>query len=222
MLLNDKEYLPLSYLSQISYCPRRVGLLMNERIWLESVDTAKGRAEHENVHTQRVERRGGQVKLFEYTVFSDSLGVLGKCDLIEAQQDVSGCHIPPVDFPVLLYPVEFKHGKVRDEQSYNIQLCAQAICLEEMYHTSIPRGDIFYLSSHRRKTVELDADLRQQVRQAAQALRHIRDTLCVPGPKPSAKCSRCSLRDYCMPDVHQSAHEYCDQLKREAKEVDFL
>ncbi|MDQ9833715.1 hypothetical protein RFY41_11870, partial [Acinetobacter soli] len=79
MPLNDPEYLPLSYLSQMGYCPRRVGLLLNERIWMESADTAKGRKEHESVHTQRIEHRGNEIKLFEYTVFSDVLGVSGKC-----------------------------------------------------------------------------------------------------------------------------------------------
>lgn len=219
MLPNDPEYLPLSYLSQISYCPRRVGLLMNERVWLENADTAKGRKEHENVHTQRIERRGDQVRLFEYTVFSDSLGILGKCDLIEAQKDPSGCQIPPVDFPVLLYPVEYKHGKLRNEQEYNIQLCAQAICLEEMYHTSIPEGAILYLSSHRRQTVVLDESLRQLVRKTAKALHDLRDRLSVPAADYSEKCVRCSISEYCMPSIKQSAHAYCDQIAQEAKEA---
>ena len=102
MPLNDPEYLPLSYLSQTGYCPRRVGLLLNEQIWLESADTAKGRQEHDRVHTQRIERRGSDIKLFEYAVFSDTLGISGKGDLVEARKDLSGCRIPPVEFPVLL------------------------------------------------------------------------------------------------------------------------
>lgn len=81
--MDDKEYLPLSWLSQVCYCQRRAGLLLNERLWSESIDTAKGRAEHEKVHTQRVERRGDFIKLYEYTVYSDSLALNGKCDCIE-------------------------------------------------------------------------------------------------------------------------------------------
>lgn len=222
MPLNDLEYLPLSYLSQISYCPRRVGLLLNERVWLESADTAKGRNEHESVHTQRVERRGSEIKLFEYAVFSDILGISGKCDLVEAQKDPSGCRIPPVDFPVLLYPVEYKHGKLRDEQEYNIQLCAQAMCLEEMYHTAIPKGAIFYLSSHRRQTVSLDESLRRLVRETAGELHRVRDTLSIPVARYSEKCRRCSLLEYCMPGVRRSAQAYCEQLAQEAKEVDLI
>ena len=79
----------MSWLSQLAYCPRRAGLLLNERLWAESTDTAKGRAEHTRVHTQRVEKRGNLVNLYEFTVFSDSLLLLGKCDCVEARRDDS-------------------------------------------------------------------------------------------------------------------------------------
>ena len=222
MRSDNTEYLPLSYLSQTAYCPRRAGLLLNERIWVERADTAKGRREHERVHTRRIERRGSQIKLFEYSVFSDVLGVLGKCDLIEAQASANGCRIPAVDVPVLLYPVEYKHGNLRDEQEYNIQLCAQAMCLEEMYHTAIPEGAIFYLSSHRRQTVALNASLRQLVWETAKELHRIRSTLTVPAARYSPRCNRCSLREYCMPGTKQSARTYCEQLAQEAREVEVL
>ena len=107
----------MSWLSQLAYCPRRAGLLLNERLWAESTDTAKGRAEHTRVHTQRVEKRGNLVNLYEFTVFSDSLLLLGKCDCVEARRDDSGCRIPAVDFPVSLYPVEYKHGTLREEET---------------------------------------------------------------------------------------------------------
>ena len=217
---HDAEYLPLSYLSQLGYCPRRVGLLLNERVWLESADTAKGRREPESVHTRRIERRGRELKLFEYPVASNDLGVSGKCDLIEAQEDPAGCRIPAVDFPVLLYPVEYKHGKLRDEQEYEIQLCAQAMCLEEVYHTTIAEGAIFYISSHRRQRVVLDEPLRRLVLETAKELHHIRESLSVPAARYSEKCKRCSLLEYCMPAVGHSARAYCQKLAQEAKEVE--
>ena len=80
---DEQEYLPLSWLSQADYCLRRAALLLNERVWVENVETAKGRAEHERVHTQRVERRGDFVKLYENSVFSDKMQISGKCDCIE-------------------------------------------------------------------------------------------------------------------------------------------
>lgn len=82
--MDDWDPIPLSHLSQAGYCLRRAALLANERVWLESADTAKGRFEHERVHTQRIERRGDFAKLYEFPVFSKRLGIAGKCDCIEA------------------------------------------------------------------------------------------------------------------------------------------
>ena len=148
--MDEEEYLPLSWLSQATYCLRRAALLLNERLWMENADTAKGRDEHRRAHERRIERRGDQLKLFEYDVYSEQLRIWGKCDCVEAQRCEPGCRIPAADFPVCLYPVEYKHGSVREEPEYNIQLCAQAMCLEEMYHTHIPSGAIFFITAHRR------------------------------------------------------------------------
>lgn len=215
--MDEQEYLPLSWLSQICYCPRRAALLLNERLWEESADTAKGRAEHQRVHTQRVEKRGDSLKLYEFTVFSDRLSLLGKCDCIEAVRDENGCHIPAADFPVRLYPVEYKHGSVRQEEEYQIQLCAQAMSLEEMFHTNIPEGALFFISSHRRVPVALDESLRKRTEEMANALWDIRNQLTVPAAQHSAKCRRCSLRELCMPTAKVSAKKYLLQLQNEAQ-----
>ena len=143
--MNDREYLPLSWLAQVNYCSRRAALLLNERVWNENVETAKGRTEHERVHTKRIEKRGNLVKLYEYEVVSEILGIVGKCDCIEATINKNGCKIPAVEFPVSLLPIEYKHGTVRDEMEYKIQLCAQAMCLEEMYQTRIFKGELFFI-----------------------------------------------------------------------------
>lgn len=213
----DQEYLALSWLAQLSYCPRRVGLLMNERAWEESADTAKGRAEHERVHTQRVERRGDRAKLYEYTVYSDTLHILGKCDCIEAVRAEDGCWIPALQFPVQLYPIEYKHGSLREEESYQIQLCAQAMCLEEMFHTTIREGALFFHNSHRRLPVSLDEALRVQVRQTVEELHRMREKFLVPAAQYSAKCKRCSMKEVCMPKTKRSASTYCQALRSEAE-----
>jgi CRISPR-associated exonuclease Cas4 len=217
-----EDYLLLSQLTQAGYCLRRVGLVMNEQLWEESSDTAKGHQEHERTHTQRVERRGNSLTLYEYDVWSDELGVLGKCDCIEAKGEEGGCWIPGCEFPVRLYPVEYKHGKVRSEEEYNVQLCAQAMCLEEMYHTEIPEGALFYVSSHRRYPVKLDEPLREKVRETVRILRQLRDSFQVPKAEYSAKCMKCSLKQLCMPKLNQSAAQYCKRLEQEAQEVEKL
>lgn len=220
--MDEEEYLPLSWLSQATYCLRRAALLLNERLWMENADTAKGRDEHRRAHERRIERRGDQLKLFEYDVYSEQLRIWGKCDCVEAQRCEPGCRIPAADFPVCLYPVEYKHGSVREEPEYNIQLCAQAMCLEEMYHTHIPSGAIFFITAHRRLEVAFTSELRAKTKTAANALWEIRRTLKVPAAEYGRKCQRCSLKDQCMPKTASSAKAYCQTLAREAQEVEAL
>ena len=217
--MDEEEYLPLSWLSQATYCLRRAALLLNERLWMENADTAKGRDEHRRAHERRIERRGDQLKLFEYDVYSEQLRIWGKCDCVEAQRCEPGCRIPAADFPVCLYPVEYKHGSVREEPEYNIQLCAQAMCLEEMYHTHIPSGAIFFITAHRRLEVAFTSELRAKTKTAANALWKIRRTLKVPAAEYGRKCQRCSLKDLCMPKTASSAKAYCQTLAHEAQEV---
>lgn len=217
--MDEEEYLPLSWLSQATYCLRRAALLLNERLWMENADTAKGRDEHRRAHERRIERRGDQLKLFEYDVYSEQLCIWGKCDCVEAQRCEPGCRIPAADFPVCLYPVEYKHGSVREEPEYNIQLCAQAMCLEEMYHTHIPSGAIFFITAHRRLEVAFTSELRAKTKTAANALWKIRRTLKVPAAEYGRKCQRCSLKDLCMPKTASSAKAYCQTLAHEAQEV---
>ena len=214
--MDDWDPIPLSRLSQAGFCLRRAALLTNEQVWVESADTAKGRAEHERVHTQRIERRGDSAKLYEFPVFSRTLGVAGKCDCIEAEADSEGCRIPALDFPVRLYPVEYKHGKLRSEREYEIQLCAQAMCLEEMFQTQILEGAIYYITSHRRYSVPLTAELRGLVKETIQRVESFRRSFSIPPAEYGTKCKACSLKEKCLPDVQRSASGYCMQMRKEA------
>ena len=220
--MDEWEVIPLSRLSQAGFCLRRAALLTNEQLWAESADAAKGRAEHERVHTQRIERRGDSAKLYEFPVYSRTLGVAGKCDCIEAEADSAGCRVPALDFPARLYPVEYKHGKLRSEREYEIQLCAQAMCLEEMFQTHIPEGAIYYITSHRRCPVPLTEALRGQVRETIREIESFRRSFSVPPARYGAKCRACSLRELCLPRVQRSAQDYCMQLRREAMEDEKL
>ena len=220
--MDDWDPIPLSQLSHAGFCLRRAALLTNERVWSENADTAKGRSEHERVHTQRVERRGNSAKLYEFPVFSQGLGIAGKCDCIEAEASPNGCHIPALDFPVKLYPVEYKHGKLRSEQEYELQLCAQAMCLEEMFGARIPEGSIFYITSHRRYPVPLTEELRSLVLDTIEKIESFRRSFSIPPAEYGAKCKACSLQEICLPNVQQSASGYCTQLRKEAMEEDAL
>ena len=217
--MDEWDFIPLSRLSHAGYCLRRAALLTNEQLWSENADTAKGRLEHERVHDERIEHRGSSIRLYEYTVYSESLGISGKCDCIEAERDETGCRIPAADFPVRLYPVEFKHGKLRTEEEYEIQLCAQAMCLEEMYGAHISEGAILYQSSHRRQTVQFTDALREKVYKIIQVLDESRKNFTVPSAEPSSKCIRCSMCELCLPELSRTAKGYCQRLADEAKGV---
>lgn len=218
--MDDWDYLPLSWLAQTDYCPRRAALLLNERIWFDSADTAKGRIEHSRVHETRIERRGDMIKLYEYTVFSDSLGIWDKCDCVEVQRSADGCKIKAADYPVKLYPIEYKHGSVREESSYIIQLCAQAMCLEEMFATTVPCGALFFISAHRRMEVEFSEKIRLTVKERSAALKKLWAEHGIPPAEYGAKCKKCSIKDYCMPKVLRSAKAYCRAVESEAMEVE--
>ncbi len=218
--VDEWDPIPISRLSHAGYCLRRAALLTNEQLWAESADTAKGRDEHKRTHKPRIERRGAEILLYETSVRSTVLNLRGKCDCIEATADPEGCMLPGISFPVRLYPVEYKHGKIRDEEEYEVQLCAQAMCLEEMFRTEIPEGAIFYINSHRRKPVRFAEGLRTRVRSLTEQLEQIRRSFRIPPAEEGAKCVRCSLRELCMPQLNTSAKSYCDQLLKLAVEGD--
>ncbi len=217
---SSAELFPLSWLSQYGYCPRRCGLLAIDQVWSENAETAAGRSQHERVHTARTECRGGVIYLYELGVFSRTLGVSGKCDCIEAHPDSDGSAIPWGDGNYRLYPIEYKHGVVRQEEEYHIQLCAQAMCLEEQLGCSIPKGAVFYIDAHRRNEVLLDEALREKARQTAAAVRELIEAQRIPGAKYSAKCKKCSLLEHCQPKLKSSAARYCKELWAALQEDD--
>ncbi len=214
--MEDDKLIPLSYISQYCYCKRRAGLLMLEQQWSESADTAKGRNEHQHVHTLGTEAKGKVILLTEITVISHSLSLLGKCDAVEATESSNGFHFPFLDDKnYQLYPIEYKHGKLRNEAEYELQLCAQAMCLEEMYSCNITKGALFFISSHRRKEILFDDEKRNQVQKTAELLIQMLQTQKIPQAEASAKCIRCSLKPICMPDISSSAKSYMRKMIQE-------
>lgn len=214
--MND-DYVPLSYISQYGYCPRRASLLMNQQLWQENEYTAEGRLQHRHVHTGRVERRADFLKLYDFYVCSDTLKLSGKCDCIEAFRSESGAALPGEDGLYSLYPIEYKHGKARNEPEYEMQLCAQAICLEEMYQIHIPEAALFYIASHQRVSVSLTSELRKRTIETARSLLECFSSHHLPCAVNGPRCKKCSLREECMPQLHRSAKQYCKDLYAELK-----
>lgn len=215
---NERDFIALSYVSQYGYCPRRAALMINHRIWQENEFTTKGRIDHERVHTARVERRGDFLKLYDFSVFSQRLMIAGKCDCIEATKNEHGAYLIAEQEKFKLYPIEYKDGKVRNEPEYMQQLCAQAICLEEMYNISIKEGSLFFIDEHRRLEVEFTDKLRKQTIKTCNMLWDYFNNRTLPKAKYSAKCKKCSLYEECLPKLQSSAKSYCENAFNELRE----
>lgn len=212
----SRELFPLSWLSQYGYCKRRCSLLALEQVWQENEYTAAGRMQHKRVHTGRTEQRGDMIHIFEMSVFSRRLGVSGFCDCVEAHPSPTGVPIPYGEGRYTFYPVEYKHGIVRDEEEYHLQLCAQAICLEERFGARIPAGAIFFIDAHRRDEVLLSDELREKTWQTAREISDLIENQKMIPAAYSAKCKKCSLRDVCQPRIRRSCRSYSDGLWDEA------
>lgn len=210
----------LSGLKHFRFCRRRWALVHLEQQWSENVLTLEGHYMHERVHDDNFTELRGSILLSRgMPIRSETLKITGQCDMVELHRDENGVSIQGREGKWRIYPVEYKHGRPDERGADELQLCAQAMCLEEMFHTTIPEGAIFYTSSHRRLSVELTEALRQKVCKTAEILRSIRDGYLIPKAEYSAKCKKCSLSDICMPKVQSSAKHYCEQMRREAEDT---
>jgi CRISPR-associated exonuclease Cas4 len=182
----------ISALEHYSYCPRQCALIHVEQTFTENVFTIRGRHAHERVDDPDAERRPGIHREYALPLWSERVGLTGRADLVEFTADGP-------------YPVEYKSGRKRAWGHEAIQLCAQAICLEEMTGQPVPRGAIYYHGSRRRREVTFDDALWRLVEQTTQAVRAMLAGGAVPPPVNDARCQHCSLIDVCLPAVERDA-----------------
>lgn len=181
--------IPLSALQHQLFCPRQCALIHVESLWAEDAATAEGRILHETVDSGRQEARSGVRIARGLAIRSLALGVAGRADVVEFRGK------PPRPFPV-----EYKRGKPKSHRADEVQLCAQAICLEEMCGGEVPEGALFYGVTRRRTSVTFDAELRALTARVAQAAHANIAALRTPPPIRTPACRRCSLADLCQPD----------------------
>jgi CRISPR-associated exonuclease Cas4 len=203
--MDEDDLIPLSYLSQYYYCPRRAGLLLVDQQWADNAHTAEGTLLHERAHDGGQDRRGETLTLRGLLIRSLRLGVAGKADCVEAEPAADGVALAGRAGRWQLRPVEYKHGEQRAELEYEVQLCAQAMCLEEMLDARIVEGNLFYAGDHRRVAVALDARLRELVEVGARALHAMLAAGALPLPRKSPRCRGCSMVEVCEPRMRRSA-----------------
>ena len=184
----EDRLIPLSALQHHLFCPRQCALIHVEGLWHEDAATAEGRLLHDKVDAGRPETRPGVRLARGIALRSTTLGVVGKADLVEFRGR------PPQPFPV-----EYKRGRPKQHRADEVQLCAQALCLEEMFGRTVPEGALFYGATRRRQAVVFDSTLRDlTVRVAAEAQANILAGH-TPPPVYGPGCERCSLLDLCQP-----------------------
>lgn len=179
----------LSALQHWSYCPRQCALIHLEQAFDENIHTMRGNAVHAHVDDSGFETFEGVRSERALPVWSDQLGLIGKCDVVEFHPDGQ------------IHPVEYKHGKKRAKLHDDLQLAAQAMCLEEMTGRSVTHGSIYHHSSRRRREVAITATLRAQVKETVAAIRLLLASDVLPAPVNDARCKECSLKDICQPEV---------------------
>ena len=187
----EDELLPLSALQHLLFCERQCALIHLEQVWVENLFTAQGRLMHQRVDSGGHETRRDLRVVYAMPLRSLRLGIVGKADVVEFHRQGEGEWTP--------YPVEHKRGRPKQENWDKVQLCAQAICLEEMLGTGVPEGALFYGRNRRRQQVVFDDALRKETLDAAARLHDLIASGRTPPPRHGKKCTSCSLKDVCLP-----------------------
>jgi CRISPR-associated exonuclease Cas4 len=183
----DDDLIPISALQHLLFCERQAALIHVERAWADNQLTALGNVVHARADQRgRDQRRGSRVERAVH-VRSVRLGISGVCDAVEWRRGVR--------------PVETKRGPVVERLADQVQLCAQALCLEEMLEVEVATGVLFYASSHQRLEVAITSELRRTTEAAVARMRSIIEHAELPSPVFDGRCRRCSLRELCQPRV---------------------
>ena len=188
MIPDFVDPIPISALEHYAYCPRQCALIHVEQVWSENLYTMRGHDVHERVHDDSSHELAGVRLERSLPIWSCRLGLTGKADLVEFHGDQP-------------YPVEYKSGRHKRGVPEALQLCAQAVCLEEMFGITVPAGAIFWYGSRERQEIVLTQTMREQVEQVTQAVRRQLEQGLTSPPVNDQRCDNCSLKEACLPDV---------------------
>jgi CRISPR-associated exonuclease Cas4 len=214
----DEDLLMLSGIQHIAFCERQWALIHIEQQWVENVRTIEGNHLHERVdYPFEKDWRKGLVTMRSVTLISRALGLTGVADVVEliATDSGAGCVLPDRTGYWILRPVEYKRGKPKTDERDEVQLCAQAMCLEEMHALKIPNGSIYYGETRHRVEVQFSLELRVRVKELASRMHILFNEGITPLPVAKKHCRMCSLIDICLPDCTNNFLNVSDYLKWE-------
>lgn len=222
--MENDDVLMISEIQHFAFCPRQWALIHIEQQWQENLLTVQGMLMHEKAHSETTEKRGDTIISRGLHIQSLNLGITGICDVVEFHLDPLGVAISGYSGTYKVLPVEYKKGRPKEHNADELQLCAQAICLEEMLLCDIPMGYLYYGENRRRTQVVFSKTLRDEVKALLVEMHRLYKRNHTPKVKYAPRCKSCSLVDLCLPKLfkgkHKSALGYVNQtLFREGDEL---
>lgn len=202
--MSQQEPLLLSGLQHFAFCRRQWALIHIERQWSENVRTVDGQLFHRRAHDDtEFEARDNMLIARSFRITSQRLNITGACDVVEFHRDAGGIELYGRDGRWSVYPVEYKKGTPKVNDADRLQLCGQAMCLEEMLACTIPEGSLFYGETRRRERVLFTEELRQTVESMLAEMHRLYERGHTPAAKPSKACNACSLKESCLPCLNR-------------------
>lgn len=208
--MESDEFVPLSALQHYLYCSRQCALIHIERVWADNRQTVEGRLLHDRADTPQIERRHGVHTITAMPLSSRALGIAGVADVVEFMSEVGG---------ELPFPIEYKRGRPKGHRADEVQLCAQALCLEAMFGGPVEKGALFYGQTRRRHAVVFDHELRRLTLETIQATRElIRARHTLTAGYLAKRCDACSLIELCQPKLLGKGRDVEAWLRRHIAE----
>lgn len=200
MSFQEDDYLLISEIQHFRFCQRQWALIHVEDQWAENVRTVEGNALHRKAHDAAArERRGDLLIVRSLRVASPRLGIVGACDVVEFRRDTNGVPLHGEEGFYQPFPIEYKRGTARTDGADELQLCAQAMCLEEMLVCEIPAGALYHGETRRRQQVVFTPELRAEVENCVSRMRELYQRGHTPKVRPTKACNACSLKELCLP-----------------------
>lgn len=214
---NEEEYLLISGIQHFIFCRRQWALIHIERLWEENFFTLDGQIKHEKVDEGVYETKNDKKILRSLPVVSHELRIQGKCDVVELRPDSEGFYFSKYEEKYNVYPIEYKRGKPKKDESDKMQLLAEAMCLEEMLGVRIKEGACFYFETRRRESFIFTEDMRDRLVKMIEEMNQYYDRRYTPRVKKSSKCKSCSLKNLCLPELSEagSVSKYMEKRIKE-------
>lgn len=214
MMYPEEAYLMLSGIQHFAFCKRQWAIIHIEQQWAENYWTTAGELMHKKAHDEGAfEKRGNLLTVRGLRISSRELGLSGQCDIVEFHEDEAGVNLFGYEGNWKPVPVEYKHGKPKEHNADELQLCAQAICLEEMFQTEIPDGYLYYGENRRRSHVVFTDELRAEVKNMSREMHDLFKRGYTPNVKPTKQCKSCFLENLCVPKLQKGmkVREYMEK-----------